>query len=340
MSSKISIIIVAYVKDKSYILIMDIIAKLQEAAFATRLKRLADNLWKDVTVIYQELGIDCDDRWFPMLYALHLKSPQSITILAKSLLLSHTAINQLSKEMVKKGLLSTFPSKKDKRKRFLGLTAKGQNLIESLIPVWDEIGLATRDWIAESGQNVMEIITDLENSLEQKNMYERVWIRLKGYPPRKIEFMDYSPAMKKHFRLLYAELLTDKYEIEEVDEKLLNDPNRKIIKKGGSIIFASLNDEIVGTCAAMHHRGNIYEVTALVVKNHARQVGIGSLLLEKIIVKSREAGAEILYFQIDPELKPALQLIERFGFKPATEKVTELVKINRYTVTMCRSFNV
>lgn len=319
---------------------MDIITKLQEAAIATRLRRLADRLWKDVTVLYNELGVDCDDRWFSMLYALHLKSPQSITGLAGNLLLSHTAINQLSKEMIKQGLLSTFPSNTDKRKRLLGLTPKGVEIVKTLIPIWDEIGLATRDWISESGYDVMAIISDLENSLDRQSMYERVWTRLKGYPPRKIELHDYSPAMKKHFRALYGELLGEKYTIEEIDEKLLNDPNRKIIKKGGSILFATLNEDVVGTCAFMKHRNNIFEVIALVVLKDAQQVGIGSLLLEKAIERARTSGAETLFFQIDPELQPAMKMIKRFGFRKAVEPVRGLVNINRYTDTMCRHLNV
>lgn len=310
---------------------MDIIAKLQEAAIATRMKRLADRLWKDVTQLYSELGIECDDRWFSMLYALQLKSPQSITGLAQNLNLSHTAVNQLSKEMLKHRVIETVPSEEDKRKRLLSLTVKGQDLVASLLPVWEDIRKATRSWIDESGYDVMAIIERLEGLLDDESMYERAWTRIKGEPPKKIELFAYSPAMKKHYRSLYRKFLSDHYKIESVDEKLINDPNRKILKKGGSIIFASLNEEIVGTCSLMRHRNAVMEITGLFVLEHARGKQIGSAMVENMLAEAVKAGAERVYIQIDPKLKPAVALFRKFGFKPGPKVKKELMNVSRYS---------
>ena len=87
---------------------MDTIDTLAELAFASRLKRLSDRLMKDVSQVYKHLEIDFDARWFAMLYTLYHESPQSITKLAESLSVTHTAVNQLSSELIKNGLINQF----------------------------------------------------------------------------------------------------------------------------------------------------------------------------------------------------------------------------------------
>ena len=110
---------------------VDIITELQELAFASRLKRLSERLMKDVSQLYRKLDVDFEARWFSILYALNRQSPMTVTALAQTLRFTHTAANQLSTEMTKKGLLYTAKGEKDERQRFLHLSEKGRRTVES-----------------------------------------------------------------------------------------------------------------------------------------------------------------------------------------------------------------
>jgi len=62
---------------------MDTIIELQETATVTRLKRLAGRLWKHVARRCSELGIDCYDHGFYMLYTIQIKSPYELRLNAQ-----------------------------------------------------------------------------------------------------------------------------------------------------------------------------------------------------------------------------------------------------------------
>ena len=51
---------------------IDLIRKLGPLAFASRLKRLSERLMKDVALVYKDLNVDFQPRWFPVLYLLDL----------------------------------------------------------------------------------------------------------------------------------------------------------------------------------------------------------------------------------------------------------------------------
>ncbi len=114
---------------------MDIIKQLGPLAFASRLRRLSEQLMKDVAEIYRQQTVDFKPRWFPMLYLLNQQSPMSVTDIAKDLGLTHPAINQISGAMLKAGLISSHKDDNDERRRLLGLTGKGQRIASELKPI-------------------------------------------------------------------------------------------------------------------------------------------------------------------------------------------------------------
>ncbi|HPC11967.1 MAG TPA: GNAT family N-acetyltransferase, partial [candidate division Zixibacteria bacterium] len=49
---------------------MDVIEQLGSLALATRLRRLADRLQRDVSQVYRELNVEFEARWFAVVYYL------------------------------------------------------------------------------------------------------------------------------------------------------------------------------------------------------------------------------------------------------------------------------
>jgi len=313
---------------------MDIIKELQEMAFASRLKRLSERLLKDVSRLYHQLDIDFEARWFSVLYALNQQSPLAVTKLAQALGLTHTAVNQLAKEMIKYGLIEASKGKTDERQRLLYLTPKAKQVFTLLTPVWDEIHQVTKELIEATGCDILQGLSTIEALLDEQDMFERVWIRLKGQPPGEIVIREYRPALKKYFKALNYEWLEEYFEIEKSDEKILSDPNTKIIKNGGAIFFARLDEKVVGTCALIKHPDCVLELAKMAVTKKYQGRGIGGKLLNAVIVRAKELGATVLYLQTNRKLKPANHLYEKFGFRKTNQSPFDPSRYERPTYVM------
>ncbi|MBN2091579.1 MarR family transcriptional regulator/GNAT family N-acetyltransferase [candidate division KSB1 bacterium] len=313
---------------------MDIIKELAELAFASRLKRLSERLAKDVSRLYHRLDLDFEARWFAILYSLNQHSPQAITELAQSLGLTHTAINQLTNEMMKKHLLSSSKEKRDERKRLIYLTPEGEAIINKLAPVWEEIRKATKELIEATGSDWLALMTMIEDELDKQDMYERVWFRLKGNLPGDIEIREYTPALKKYFKSLNYEWLEEYFEVENADQKYLLNPNDKIIKMGGAIFFACLDDTVVGTCALIKHKDDTLELAKMAVTKKYQNRGIGQKLLQAVIERATQSGATALYLQTNEKLEVANYLYQKFGFQYTPDVPFRMSNYQRPTFVM------
>lgn len=313
---------------------MDIIKDLQELAFASRLKRLSERLARDVSSLYKKLDVDFEARWFTILHTLNRKSPLAVTKLAQMLGLTHTAINQLSKEMLKKGLLFSSKGKQDERQRLLSISDKGKEVAHQLAPIWEEIRAATKDLIYTTNSDLLSTIETIEKQLDEQNMYERVWIRLKGSPPGEVKIFVYNPAMKKHFKSLNYEWLEQYFQVEKSDAKLLSNPRREILNKGGVIFFASVDDKVVGTCALIKHRDGSLELAKMAVTKKFQHRGIGKKLIEAVIERAGEMGPTQLYLLTSNRLKSANRLYEKIGFRRIDKSPLDKSRYHRTTYAM------
>jgi GNAT superfamily N-acetyltransferase/predicted transcriptional regulator len=313
---------------------MDTIKELAELAFASRLKRLSDRLTRDVTRLYKNIDIDFKARWFTVLYALNSKSPLMVTSLARSLGLTHTAINQITSEMIQKQILISTKGKEDERQRLLSISPKGKEIAISLVPVWKEIRLATKELIDNTGCDILAAIGNIEKQLDRQNMHERVWSWINNGPPGEIEIIKYRPAYKKYFYSLNREWLEKYFSVEEEDKKIINDPNGKIIRKGGTIFFASLDKNIVGTAAIIRHKNGIFELAKMAVTKNAQGLGIGKKLLQKVIEHAKSLGVNEIYLLTNTKLKTANHIYKQHGFKKTKKNVIANDRFVRPTYTM------
>jgi DNA-binding MarR family transcriptional regulator len=313
---------------------MDLVEQLGELALATRLKRLSERLQKDVSRVYRDLDTDFQARWFALLYALGTRSPQAVTDLAQTLGLTHPAVNQIAKSMIQRGLLQQARDPRDERKRLLRLSPRGKVLIRRLQPIWEEIRIANAELLAETGVDLLSDLARIETALEARSMEERVRARLDLPPAPRVTIVDYRPAYKKHFRALNEEWLREHFKVEEKDEQLLADPNRTILKKGGSVLFALRDDQVVGTVALLRHGRDTWELAKMAVTLPARGLGIGKSLTHAIIARARGRGADRLYLQTSPKLTAAGRLYRQLGFRQVKHHPLPGDDYQRYTITM------
>ena len=294
---------------------MDKLHKIGALGLASRLKRLSELLSKDVSAVYKKEKIDFEARWFPVVYYLLDAGEAKITEIAAELGITHTAINQLASELMAKGYIKTGRNKLDERSRLLSLTGKGMKICSELAPLWKTIKKENEKLIAEAGGGLLKELDRIESALAAQSMYRRIIYSLTGSSAGEIEIAPYEAKFKKHFARLNREWLNEYFEIEEQDELMLNHPKEKIINKGGAILFALAEGEVVGTCAIIKHKGNIFELAKMGVTKKFRGQKIGAKLLESAIDKAIQLGAVELYLRTNSRLKEANRLYMKRGFE-------------------------
>jgi DNA-binding MarR family transcriptional regulator/N-acetylglutamate synthase-like GNAT family acetyltransferase len=294
---------------------MDLIKKLGPMALGSRLKRLTVRMNKDVSRIYRDLGIEFEARWFPVAYLLFHESPRSITEIADALNYTHTAIKNFVNEMKHKGLLDSTRDPSDRRRRIVRLSRKGRQVVEQLLPVWQEVRTVADDLVNSSNPDLLASIESVERQLDQEEVYPRIRERLRPRLLDAIEILEYRPAYKKHFKFLNYEWLKKDFRVESADERLLSDPKRHIIDKGGAVLFARLHGQIVGTAALVRHEGDLFEIVKMAVTQKARRRLVGTRLTMYIIQRAKALGARSIYLETHPKLKSAQRLYESQGFK-------------------------
>jgi len=294
---------------------MDKLHQIGGLGLASRLKRLSEKLSKDVTLVYKKQNIDFEARWFSIVYLLKEKSPMRITDLAHSLNISHTAVNQLASELIKKNYIRSGLLNSDDRVKLLYLTGEGKKLCVKLAPLWKVIKQANDELLATADGNLLEALENIESALEKKSMYERIMFRLNGSYGKQITICEYNQKLKKHFNTLNREWLEEYFEVEKSDEEVLADPNSKIIKKGGKILFAYIDEHVAGTCALIKHAGDRYELAKMAVSKKYRGQGIGKVLLDAAVSAAAKLGANELYLQTNMKLKAANRIYKERGFE-------------------------
>jgi len=87
---------------------------------------------------------------------------------------------------------------------------------------------------------------------------------------------------------------------------------------GSKYYVALLNDQLLGGVGIFPSAGlpaATCELVKMYLSPQARGQGTGKLLIEKALAFAREAGYKQVYIETMPELKKAMSVYERFGFK-------------------------
>ena len=95
----------------------------------------------------------------------------------------------------------------------------------------------------------------------------------------------------------------------------LSDPARKYALPDGRLYLAVSGGESAGCAALRRLDGKRGEVKRLYVRPRFRGMHIATMLMERLISDSREAGYTSLYLDTLPELDAAVRLYSKLGFE-------------------------
>lgn len=312
---------------------MDYIHELGTKALASRLKNFTELMIRDVSRIYKEQDLDFEPRWFTFFLLLSEKGELSVMDIANQLNQSHPAINQVANALEEKGLITSNKKKHDGRKRYLKLSPKGNRLLQKLLPLWKDIQKITDEFIQETNPEFMENLLKMEQSLSKTSIYNRINSQLKKTQYEQVNIIPFSSELKDFFKSLNYEWLNKYFSVEKSDEDTLSKPET-IIKNGGNIYFAQMDNRIVGTVAILHHQSNICELSKMAVTKSFQGKQAGRKLLDSAIDFAQQKNYQKIILFSNPELKKAIELYESFGFKHCDN--TENIQYNyeRCTIQM------
>lgn len=131
----------------------------------------------------------------------------------------------------------------------------------------------------------------------------------------------FQPSDKQEFIDLNLDWIEEYFVVEDSDRAQLEHLEATIIGVGGLIVIAELDGEIVGTGAILppHHSPNDghkwLEIVKMAARKDIRGQGVGRKILEALIVEGRAMQANAIWLETNGDLKAAIRLYEKCGFR-------------------------
>ena len=316
----------------------DYLQDLGYLALGSRLKRLSEKLATSVAEIYKAEGMDFEPRWFPVFRLLADRGSMSVTDIALAIGITHPAVNQIAAELEKASLIKATVNVDDRRKRMLKLTKKGENVRDQLQRIWKGLHASISDSVAESGADLVNAAAAMEKSLDRLSLLSRYECFHEQTKHSKIEIIDLAADYSHHFARLNRAWIEKYFVLEASDLAQLGNPE-KIVESGGAVLFAKMDDKIIGTCALKVIDERTVELIKMAVDEAYRGLGVGRLLMQAAIERAQKLDFRQLRLETNSKLKEAVGLYKAFGFKELHPEAHPISKYARVDLTMEMELN-
>ncbi len=131
----------------------------------------------------------------------------------------------------------------------------------------------------------------------------------------KIDILPFSDHLASHFESINAEWINAMFILEDIDKKVLQQPRKYIIDKGGKIWFAQHSTlGIVGACALLNKGDGNFELTKMGVLETVRGLKVGEVLLRYVIQEAVSMQINCLFLLTNSKCAAAIHLYEKNGF--------------------------
>ncbi len=279
------------------------------------LKKLGENIQRQINDVCKSEHTDFHPKLFPVLYYLKKYKKSTVQNLAEVLQITHPAVINFLKSLIELKLIEIYSGKQDKRQTYSQLTEDGEKLLNNWQELFEDIKNINNDLVDESGYDVFNMISSLNSNLRQKNYKQRFEEIRKQRFMQEVEIIRFNKKYKDYFKLLNYEWLEEYFTVEPEDEKLLNNPEKYIIKKGGEIFFARFDNEIIGTCAAIKIDKYTYELSKMAVTKKAQGKQAGKKLALSVIGFAFSKKAKFVTLLTNKKLFAAINLYKKLGFE-------------------------
>ena len=285
-----------------------------ELALGSRFKAISESLYAAANVAYRDAGIDIDAHWFPVLRYLQVKGPAGVGDIATAIGQTHSAVSQLATKLQRAGWIVRRNDRADGRRSVLDLSAEGERRLGGMGPIWYAIRRGAHAAVMRSGGPLLPALGKLEADLGEGRVLREILAehaRLRAATP---QIQPFKREWREHFHRINAEWLERYWTIEDIDRRVLTQPEKYILEPGGAIFFALIDGEVIGTCALLQESPGVFELTKMGVETGWRGVGAGRALIQATIAEFHKRRGKTLFLESNAKLKPALTLYESAGF--------------------------
>lgn len=129
-----------------------------------------------------------------------------------------------------------------------------------------------------------------------------------------MQIESFKPEYASAFDRLNRAWIEEFFWIEPFDNEVLTKPDQYILNQGGELWFAVENGEVLGACALIKLRDDLFEFTKLGVDEKARGKGVARALLRHCTERARAHGHPVLRIYTSTKLIPANTLYRAEGF--------------------------
>ena len=285
-----------------------------ELALGSRFRAISESLYAAANAAYRDAGVEIDAHWFPVLRYLHVRGPATVTEIAAEIGQTHPAVSQLAAKLRKAGWITRRTDKADARRGVLELTSDAERKLDRLGPVWCAIRRGARAAALRGEGSLIDALASFESDIATGRLAAEIARERERVLAAEVEVHPFRAEWASHFERINTEWLERWFAVEPVDREMLSKPKKYVIDRGGAILFALLDGEIIGTAALLHEGDGVYELSKMAVETGFRGIGAGRKLLDAAIAEYERRGGTTLFLESNSRLKPALTLYESAGF--------------------------
>lgn len=313
---------------------MNFLHSQNELALGSRFKAISESLYAVANATYRASGVNLDAHWFPVLRYLQVKGPAGVTEIAAAIGQTHPAVSQLATKLRAAGWITRRTDRADARRSMLELSAKAEAELDRLGPVWCAIRRGAQAAGRRASGGLLDALAGFETDLASGRVEAEILVQRDRLLAAQIRVLPYRPEWAPHFERINLEWLERWFAVEAVDREMLARPQQHVLDRGGAIVFAELDGEIVGTCALLKEAPGVYELSKMAVESGFRGYGAGRKLLDAALAEYRRRRGTTLFLESNSRLKPALALYESAGFahRPAPRPGSHYRRADVYMV--------
>ncbi len=294
---------------------MEFFEQIGSAALGSRLRSVSELVTSQAAEVYNLYHLPFEPRWFPVFYTVASQSGLHVGDIAERIGQTHAAVSQVVKELAKNELVAVQRGETDLRRSVVTLTDKGAELWPTLQQQVSDMSQAIEELLAETRHNLWLAMGEMEYALSQRSLARRIKAVRDERIEAEVQLLDYEAKYQSDFKRLNVEWIEQYFQLEAADLKVLDHPEEYIIQRGGHILLAKYQGQIVGTCALIKMDAETYELAKMAVSPAAQGLQIGFRLGEAALAKAQELGANRVYLESNTKLTPALNLYHKLGFR-------------------------
>lgn len=285
-----------------------------ELALGSRFKAVSESLYGVANAAYRATGVTLDAHAFPVLRYVQVKGPAAVGDIAGAIGQTHSAVSQSAAKLQRGGWLVRRSDRGDGRRSLLDLSAEGERRLAGLGPIWCAIRRGAHAAVKRSGGPLLDGLGKLEGELASGAVLREILAEHARLRAAKPVVKAFRAEWREHFHRINAEWLERDFAIEDIDRRVLSQPEKMIIEPGGAIVFALVDGEVIGTCALLKQAPGVYELTKMGVAAGWRGIGAGRLLLDAMIAEFHKRRGKTLFLESNSKLTPALTMYQSAGF--------------------------